>query len=131
MSGFSPAFRVASDTLRFMPSPLSGLRDGPKMPFLSASALRAIFAQSFLRMVAIHMVISLRGTSRLRGGRVRLVCRCFPSQSVPPDASTTWIRASARRISSRNWFPKPRPSQAPGTMPAMSINSTGSKSYTI
>lgn len=33
----------------------------------------------------------------------------FPSASVVPLTSTTWIKASACRKSSKNLFPKPRP----------------------
>ena len=48
-----------------------------------------------------------------------------PSRSVDPDASTTWMMASACMMSSRNWFPSPRPLDAPETSPATSISFTG------
>ncbi len=95
------------------------------MPFFSVSAVRATFAQSFFRIEAIHMVISFSRNWTSSSGSCSPGLQTLPSQSVPPEASTMWMRASARRISSRNWLPRPRPSQAPGTSPAMSMSSTG------
>jgi hypothetical protein len=48
-----------------------------------------------------------------------------PSASVVPLTSTTCIKASAWRRSSRNLLPSPLPSCAPGTRPATSNNSIG------
>ena len=49
----------------------------------------------------------------------------LPSRSVDPEASTTWMRASACLTSSRNWFPRPFPFEAPSTRPATSTIFTG------
>ncbi len=38
---------------------------------------------------------------------------------------TTWQMASHSRMLARNLFPRPAPSEAPFTMPAMSTNVTG------
>jgi len=95
------------------------------VPVPPDSTVRAILSQSRFRMLAIHMVIS---TSRKRAssrGSWLPGLTCFPSMSVAPAASTMWIKASALRISSKNWFPRPRPCHAPGTKPAQSISSIG------
>ena len=49
----------------------------------------------------------------------------LPSASVVPLTSTTCINASACLRSSKNLFPKPFPSCAPGTKPATSRSSIG------
>ena len=51
----------------------------------------------------------------------------WPWISVEPEASTTWINASACIASVKNWLPRPLPSFAPGTNPATSINFTAMK----
>ena len=51
----------------------------------------------------------------------------FPSMSVIPAASTTWISASQFAKSERNAFPLPLPSDAPGTKPATSTKNVGTR----
>ena len=95
------------------------------MSSLPDSAVLAILGQYFFSIWFIHMVISVsRNLTSYTGSWVPGL-QSLPSESVAPAASTTWRRASVLLISSRNWFPSPRPSQAPGTSPATSINSTG------
>jgi hypothetical protein len=53
--------------------------------------------------------------------------KLIPSASVVPLVSTTCISASACLKSSKNLFPRPRPSWAPGTKPATSSNSIGTE----
>ena len=50
-----------------------------------------------------------------------------PPSSVQPAASQTTMRASARRTSSRNWFPRPFPSWAPRIKPGVSMRSIGTR----
>ena len=50
-----------------------------------------------------------------------------PSASVVPETSTTWIKASACLKSSKNLLPSPFPSWAPGTSPATSRSSIGTR----
>ena len=52
-----------------------------------------------------------------------------PSASVVPLTSTTCTRASACLRSSRNLFPNPFPSCAPGTNPATSRSSMGTDRF--
>ena len=44
--------------------------------------------------------------------------------SPSSNARTTWQIASASRMLARNLLPRPSPSEAPRTMPAMSTNDT-------
>lgn len=44
--------------------------------------------------------------------------------SPSSKARTTWQMASASRMLARNLLPRPSPSEAPRTMPAMSTNET-------
>ena len=53
----------------------------------------------------------------------------FPSRSVEPEASITWMKTLACIKSSKNLLPNPFPSWAPGTSPATSINSIGSNLF--
>ena len=51
----------------------------------------------------------------------------FPSTcttSGSEKARVTWQMASASRMLARNWFPRPSPSDAPRTIPAMSTKDT-------
>ena len=76
-------------------------------------------------MFAIHIVISCSRNCTSSNGSCSPGLHTLPSESVPPEASTMWIKASAFLISSRNWFPNPLPCHAPGTRPAQSISSAG------
>jgi len=76
-----------------------------------------------IRFPRIHCTISDRShTMSCEGSYPRVA---FPSASVVPLTSTTCTNASACRKSSRNLFPRPFPSCAPGTNPATSRSSIG------
>lgn len=49
----------------------------------------------------------------------------LPSASIEPEASTTWISASACPMAERNWLPSPRPIQASLTNPGISTSFIG------
>ena len=110
---------------RLIHSPLK--RDSRReiMSSLPDSTILASLDQSFFRIWFIHMVISVSRNLTSSNGSCSPCLQIFPSQSVDPETSTIWRRASALLISSKNWFPSPRPFHAPGTSPATSINSTG------
>ncbi len=108
-----------------MASPLKRVSRRATRSSAPASAVLAILGQSFFNIWVSHMVISVSKNFTSSAGSWEPGLHIFPSESVAPAASTMWIRASAFLISSKNWFPSPRPCQAPGTSPAQSINSTG------
>ena len=81
--------------------------------------------QPVLRMPTIQASISsIRNLCSSMGSEPSLPTG-LPSISVEPETSTTWIRASQRAKSERNWLPLPLPSCAPGTSPATSTRVTG------
>ena len=90
---------------------------------LMATCRRRIEPHFSIRFPWIQRTISPLNHSMSTLGSYPLVF--FPSASVVPDTSTTWMSASACLRSSRNLFPSPLPSCAPGTRPATSSSSIG------
>lgn len=86
---------------------------------------RIIASLLFSIICAIHISISFSmSRASWRGFPVPGVV-ILPSASIEPEASTTWIRASACPIILRNWFPSPRPVHASFINPGMSMSFIG------
>ena len=117
--------RLSTMWNRLIANPLNWDSRSESRSSLPDSAVLAILGQSFFSIWFIHMVISVSRNLMSSKGSCCPGLQSLPSESVAPAMSTTWRRASAFLISSKNWFPSPRPFQAPGTSPATSISSTG------
>ena len=100
----------------------------------AASAVSSTTGSSFLPLTSFsYRVIAFSSVCRSASWSSALIVSmsffgstapstCTTSESAKPR--TTWAMASASRMLARNWLPRPSPSDAPRTMPAMSTNET-------
>ena len=95
----------------------------------SAPTFLISLTQFFDKIPYIHITISFSKNSKSSRGSWLPGSTGFPSKSVEPDASITLMNTLACIKSSKNLFPNPFPSCAPGTNPATSINSIGSNLF--
>ena len=77
----------------------------------------------------IHITISFSKNSKSSSGSWLPASTGFPSKSVDPEASITFMNTLACINSSKNLLPNPFPSCAPGTNPATSIISIGNNLF--
>ena len=98
----------------------------------SSAASRFLILTSFsIRGIAFSMV-----WRSARISSVLMVSMSEPGSTLPStwmtsgssNTRTTWAMASASRMLARNLLPRPSPSDAPFTMPAMSTKDTGAGS---
>ena len=100
-----------------------------EMSRCSAPTFLISLTQFLDRIPYIHMTISFSRNSKSSRGSWLPASTGFPSRSVEPDASITFINTLACIKSSKNLLPNPFPSCAPGTSPATSIISIGSNLF--
>ena len=108
-----------------MPRPVKRAAMPPASFALFWSTSRESLSHSLCMMSENHMSNSSSTNLTSSAGSCVPGGTGWPCMSVLPAASTTCIRTSACRASSRKRLPRPLPLWAPGTSPATSMSFTG------
>ena len=112
--------------------PLSRTATASSRAASSCGSLRLVLTSFSMRGLAFSRVCMSARINSVLMVSISLFASTLPSTWTTSESEkprTTCAIASASRIFAKNWFPKPSPSEAPRTIPAMSTNETGAGTF--